>query len=130
MSEKVKQKKLTPRQNRALGALLVGSSQQDAAEVAGVSEQTIYRWMTKDETFSDELQRRSNQAVKDATRRLSTSLDMAVTVFQDTMQDESINQSLRLRAANYAASHALKLLEMSEVLERLESLEAALQDRQ
>lgn len=130
MSEKVKQKKLTPRQNRALGALLVGSTQQEAAAVGGVTEQTIYRWLTKDDTFSGELQQRSNEAVKDATRRLSTSLNMAVTVFQDTMQDENANQSLRLRAANYAATHALKLLEMSEVLTRLEALENALQQVQ
>ena len=130
MSEKVHQKKLTPRQNRALGALLVGASQQEAAGVAGVTEQTIYRWLSKDVTFSNDLARRSNEAVKDATRRLATSLNMAVDVFQATMLDESLSQSLRLRAANYAATHALKLLEMSEVLTRLETLENALQVKQ
>ena len=124
MSENVAPKKLSPRQNKALAVLLLGCTKQEAAAVAGVTPKTIERWTGENVAFHDELQRRSGQAVQDATRRLTGTLDMAVDVFREVMEDKETPASVRLRAGNYAATHALRLLEVSEVLRRLDELEA------
>ena len=56
--------------------------------------------------------------------RLAGTLDMAVDVFREIMQDKKAPTGVRLRAANYAATHALRVLEMAEVITRLDELEA------
>ena len=123
MSENVQQKRLTPRQQRAIGALLAGASHEDAAAAAGLKNtKTIQRWLDQ-EDFAGELHERSQQTVHEASRRLAGTLDMAVDTMREVMEDLAQPASVRLRAANYAATHALKLLEVSEVLRRLDALE-------
>jgi len=123
MSENVQQKKqLTPRQLRAVDALLSGATYQDAAKSAGVTDKTLSRWR-KQPAFDDELRRRGTVAVSDASRRLTGTLDNAVDVLREVMNDEEAPQSVRIRAARYILDAATKLLELSEVMERLEALE-------
>ena len=69
MSENVA-KRMTPRQRKALTALLAGARWKEAAAVAGVSERTVHRWREQ-EAFAFELQRLSAAAVKEAAIRLS-----------------------------------------------------------
>jgi len=123
MSQNVTDKKLTPRQQRAIGALLTGGTHQDAAAAAGLkNRRTIERWLEQ-EDFAGELHERSQETVHEASRRLAGTLDLAVNTFREIMNDMDQPASVRLRAANYAATHALKLLEVSEVLRRLDALE-------
>lgn len=127
MTENSSQKnKLTPRQNKALAVLVAGGTWQDAAAAAGVSETSVHRWGRQD-AFSEELQRLSRLCVQDATRRLSGQLDAAVGVMADIMLDEQQRASVRLRAANYVAMHALKLIETTDIMQRLDELEQRLQ---
>ena len=84
---------------------------------------------TPDDSFQAELDRRTNAAIVGATRRLAGTLDLSVDTFRRIMADDSANDGLRLRAANYAAQHAVKLLETSEILRRLESIEEILEDQ-
>lgn len=125
MSGNDSQKKLTARQRRALEALIVGMNQQDAAAAASVAPSTVARWKSEP-AFAAELQRQTTAGVNDATRRLAGTLDMAVNTFRRIMESPTANDSLKLRAANYAAAHAVKLLEVSEILQRLEAIEARL----
>ena len=125
MSRNVAKNKLTPRQQRAIVALLAGGTREDAAAAAGLkNRKTIERWLDQ-EAFATELQQRSQETVHEASTRLAGTLDMAVTTMREIMEDLGQPASVRLRAANYAATHALKLLEVSEVLRRLDELELA-----
>lgn len=127
MSENSQQKKLSPKQRRAIDALLSGMSKGEAAAAVGVNARTLSRWLNEDIAFFDELQQAGRAAVHDATRRLTATLDTAVSVFQGVMDNPGQEgASIKLRAANYAATHALKLIEVSDILERLAALESRL----
>jgi len=114
---------VSTKQYKAIIALLNGSTFTDAAAAAGVSRKTVERWRD-DEAFFSELQRLSDHTLKDATRRLVATLDTAIDVLQDAMQNpDKPHQRIRLRAANYALSHAPKFMELSDIIQRIEVLE-------
>jgi hypothetical protein len=109
-------------QRKAIEALLDGFTKQQAATAAGVQPATLSRWLA-DPEFRDVLTSLSDVALKDAAVRLKATLDTAVTVMRETMTDGDIHAGVRLRAADMAASHALKLLEVADLVERIEQLE-------
>jgi len=119
---------VTPKQNKAIFALLSGSTKTEAAAAAGIARRTIYRWLD-DEVFCEALRQRSDQTVKDATRRLIGSLDAALEVIQDVMENPNKKgQGLRLRAANMAMIHGKAFLEIGDFMERLEAIEARINE--
>ena len=126
MSKNVQSTKiLTPKQRRAVAALISGYNHQEAAAAASVAPKTIQRWL-RDDTFAAELERQTSGAVIDAARRLAGTLNMSIDVFQEIMGDDQASDTLRLRAANFAAQHALKWLETAEIMRRLEAIEQSI----
>lgn len=119
-------RKLSPAQQRAIGALLAGGNGEDAAAAAGVARRTIVRWNEQPE-FATELERCAGDAVGAATRRLALSLDSAIDTMHELMRDDTQPASVRLRAANYIVTHAQRLIEQHEILQRLDELEQRLQ---
>jgi hypothetical protein len=115
-------KSLTWKQKKALSSLLTGAKVKDAALVAGVAERTVYRWQTE-EAFALELHRRSTLATKDAARRLTTGLDDMLDVIMDIALDEEASRHVRLRAALGWIDRQYKVVELADVLERLDMLE-------
>ena len=99
---------------------------KDAAKAAGVEKRTIYRWLDNP-TFHDELTRRKSKAVDAASVRLAGSMSASVGVMQSIRDDKQAADSIRLRAANYLLGHALRYIEMQDVIERIEAIEARLQ---
>jgi ribonuclease HII len=124
MSENVS-KKLTTKQRKALDALLEGAKIKDAALVAGVATRTLQRWREQ-EAFAFELQRRSTQATKDAARRLTGNMDDMLDVLLELAIDKlgMVPYSVRVRAALGWIDRQAKLVEMADILARLEALEA------
>lgn len=123
MSENVQSKSaLTSRQVKSIDALMSGMNFAQAATAAGVNEKTLRRWRDE-EHFTSALQRRTNSIMGDATRRLTGSLDAAVETMREVMEDAKVAPGVRLRAADYIVSHAIKLVEINDVLLRLQALE-------
>lgn len=118
--------RLSAKQHKALEALLSGMTKGDAATSAGVTPRTLNRWLHEDVLFWDTLQQESRTAVFDATRRLTATLDTAVTVMASVMEDVSAPAAVRLRAAQVVTETAVKLIETSDILKRLEELETRL----
>lgn len=117
--------KLTSKQHKALRVLLAGGSGEDAASAANVTSRTINRWLDKP-AFHDELQRRKSAAIDAASVRLAGGMDKAIGVMLRIMDDKTAAPSIRLRAAHYYLSHALRYLELTDLLQRIEALEAKL----
>lgn len=118
--------KLSTKQRAAIDAMLSGANQSGAASAAGVTERTLHRWLTDNPAFGDELQRRSKLALHGAALRLAGALDQAVSVMSEIMHAPGPDANVRLRAANYMVTHAIRLLELSDFERRLSALEEQL----
>ena len=115
-------KRLTPKQRKAIDALLAGAKQKDAALAANVTYRTLARWHQQ-EAFASELQRRSTAATKDAALRLTGGLDAMLDVLLEVAQDEDAPRHVRVRAATAWLDRQLKVVELADVLERLDRRE-------
>ena len=119
------QEKLSTKQRSAIEALLRGDTYQQAAAAVGINEKTLKRWRSEP-LFSSTLQNESRTAVGDASRRLTASMDTAVTTIVEIMEGIGGYQKssgVRLRAAKIALDSAIRLNELNDIMERLEALE-------
>jgi hypothetical protein len=126
--KKSSQSPLRPNQKKALEALLQGQTKSTAATVAGVAPGTLSRWLTE-ENFRSALKAGGDEALETATVRLRAAVDAAVSVFYITMHDRNASPSIRLRAADATVTHALKLIELVDLMARMDELEALLRER-
>ena len=101
MSEIIK-----PQQHRFLVALLGATTTGAAIEAAQVNERTAYRWLA-DPVF------RSALSQAEAQRGLMSIAKTAVETLGSVMGDKSVHAGVRLRAADIALGHLLKLRELT-----------------
>lgn len=116
------QNELRANQQKAIEALLSGFNHKTAASAAGVTPRTLSQWK-REQPFIDVLQARSRDAVKDAARRLTGTMDLAVDVLTDVMTNGE-TETARLRAAQTVIDAGMRLFDAVDVLERLDALEA------
>jgi phage terminase small subunit len=114
------EEKLTPRQRRAIICLIQNVTVTAAAQESGVSEATLYRWLS-DSSFKIEFRKQRRmlfeRAVGLAQRASATAIATAVEIMQN-----SENDFARLAAARVV----LDLARASDVEERLTALEEQL----
>ncbi len=116
--------KLNTKQYRAIEAMLSGLSKQQAAQAAGVNARTVSRWIHEHVAFSDELTRLSKASVHNAARRLTGGLDKMLNVLIAVAEDETEPSSVRIRAALGWLNAQIRLVEQSEIVAKLDELEA------
>lgn len=117
--------KVRPEQRRAADILLAGGIKQKAAKAAGVSIRTIERWH-HDDAFADYLRAGAGKSLQTAAIRITSLLDLALQVFYESMTTPGQRQGIKLHAANYPITHALKLIEINDILQRLDAIEERL----
>ena len=116
----------TAKQLKALEALLEGANVQDAASAAGVNRKTVGRWLN-DPAFWTLYQVNSRRVLELAARRLTGKLDAAVELLGEVMDDTNAPAGVRLRAAAQVIDGSLRLLEVTDIQERLDALEKRLE---
>lgn len=116
---------LTGPQLAAIDAMLGGASHGDAAEAAGVTARTLRRWRSSP-AFRLELTKRSTESLDDVTRQLTAAAGEAAGVMRSVLNDEDAPPGTRLRAADLLLGHSSRLLELHNLLQRLDDLEARL----
>jgi hypothetical protein len=92
-----------------------------------VVKRTLSRWLNEEE-FTRELDTQKRLAIGAATARLVGTMDAAVTLIGDIlsgMGGPKKYHTIQLRAAKIALDSALKLIEINDIIKRLEALEAA-----
>jgi hypothetical protein len=119
MSENV----LSRNQQRAITALLESRSIGEAAETCRLSDKTLRRYLA-DPNFRETLSRFEMERLDLATRRLLALSELAITIFENSMCDENIAPSVRLRAAQSVLDYLLKIRELRSIEQRLTDLEA------
>lgn len=118
---------MTPKQQKALVALLTQPTKEKAATAAGITSKTLRSYMD-DPEFLAEYRKAFSDLVEDATRKVQQTLDPAVAVLREVMEDVSENGQVRVSAARSVLEYGLKMTEQTDILNRLQDLEAAMQE--
>jgi transposase len=114
------------RQERAIVALLSEPSIEAAAKTADVSDVTIWRWM-KQPAFRVKLRDARRAVVEGAIGRLQQTATEAVETLRRNLTCGT--PSVEVRAATAILDQATRAVELFDVVERLEQLEARLAAR-
>jgi hypothetical protein len=115
------------RQDRTIVALLAEPSIEAAAKTADVSDVTIWRWMKQPE-FRAKLRDARRAIVEGAIGRLQAAATEAVATLQRNLTCGTA--SVEVRAAATILDQAINAVELYDVVERVEQLEARLAARQ
>ena len=97
---------LTPKQNKALQALLTQPNKKAAAEVAGITTRTMTSYLA-DPNFQREYKKAFGQLVQDATRSAQQSLSPAISALRDIVEDDTEASSARIAAARSLLEYGL-----------------------
>jgi phage terminase small subunit len=115
---------LTPKKQKAIAALLTSWDTTQAAQAAGVSRETIYKWM-KEEPFKQALKEGAAVAMEGLSRSLVTLGDKAVKALSDALEGDSpLQAGARVRAADIVLSRLLALRELVDLEARITELES------
>ena len=117
---------LSDRQKRALPYLAVAPSVRSACRQAKIRTDTYYRWL-KEPHFVTALKKQQNDLVTDAMNCLRVNIGRAVSTLVDLLDSE--NDFLKRSVSNDIISHYLKYRELSEIEERLETVEKIVLER-
>lgn len=116
---------MTARQQKALAALLTTSSKEAAAKAAGISARSLRDYLA-DPEFQAEYKKAFGSMVEDATRQAQQALAPALSTLRSIVEDEDEDANARISAARAILSHGMKLIETTDILDRLTELEAAM----
>ena len=114
---------LTFRQQSALPIIAASPTIPQAARTAGIGESTLRRWLDDDD-FRAELVRLRQESAELARRELQGLMLRSVSVLAEAMDDP--DKAIRLRAARYAMSFAVRICETGKLNRDIQDLEDAL----
>jgi hypothetical protein len=114
--------KLSRLQDQAVAALLQHATIGRAAEAVGVNEKTLRRWLALPDFRRAYLDHR-RQVVDQAVALVQQMGGSAVLALGEALRHEDVNA--RVRAAKIVLDMGRKGVELDDVMERLEALEAA-----
>ena len=114
--------KLTPKQRKAISCLVDGGNFTRASLAAGVSTRTITRWRELPD-FDAALKHAGTRKIADATRQITGGLETAIDFLLTIIDNEDAPYSVRTRAALGLIDRQIRLVEETDILERLEALE-------
>lgn len=117
---------MTPKKQKALLALLTNPTKERAAEAAGITSKTLRGYLA-DPEFQAEYKKAFADLVEDATRKVQQTLEPAVAVLREIMEDATENGQVRVSAARSVLEYGLKMTEQTDILTRIQELEAAME---
>ena len=113
---------LTPRQRTAVAALLTTGEVTAAAQAAGVSRETLHRWL-KQPAFLEAVRAAEAEALDELSRSLVGLGREARATLAAAMQDPSAPWATRVRAADASLGRLLQLRELATLEARVAELE-------
>jgi transposase-like protein len=115
---------LTPRQRKAVEALLATGEVAAAAREVGVSRDTLYRWL-KQPLFVEAVRETEARALDELSRLLVRLGRTATATLAKAMSDPATPAATRVRAADVTLSRLLQLRELATLEARVQALEVA-----
>ncbi len=114
---------LTLQQESAVLALLSEHSVTKAAETVGISDRTLHRWL-EDADFAAALRKARRQAFGQSISLCQRYAPLAVNTLATVMADSSASTTSRVSAATSLLRFAREVLELDDLVGRIEALEA------
>ena len=108
---------LTAKQLKAIQAILTADTMENAAEEAGVTRNTLYRWL-RDDLFAQELNLAKRQIVRQGIMRLHQATRDAVKTLLEICRDVEAPASSRVAAAREILNNTLKSIELENIDDR------------
>lgn len=105
-----------------VSALIECGTIKGVSEKLGVQLKTLYSRMKK-EQFRELYNRAKSDLLKSATAKMQKYLVDACDVIADIMRDKETSQQVRLNASDCIIRNTIKLLEQTDIIERIEHLE-------
>jgi hypothetical protein len=115
---------LSPKQQRAVAALLSTGEVKAAAAEAGISRDTLHRWL-KQPLFVEAVRAAEAEALDELSRLLVRLGRTAVATIAKAMNDSTTPVATKIRAADVALGRLLQLRELAQLEGRMQALEAA-----
>ena len=116
------EKKLKPKQEAAILALLTARNVEEAASTAGVPPRTLHRWM-KEPIFDAGLREAKRAAFGQGTARLHQMCSAAASTLGKVMVDPKMPPATKVRAADSILNHTAKAIEIEDIEARVAELE-------
>src|SRR5689334_3017792 len=117
--------KFSRKMEQAVAALLTHRNTEEAARAVGIGVATLQRWQKRPE-FEAAYRKARRDAVSQTIGRLQQNSSAAGTILAKIMVDQNVAASTRVRAAECIINHALKGIELEDILERLSEIERLL----
>jgi hypothetical protein len=114
---------LTPKQHKAIAALLSAPTIRKAAEEAGVPERTLHEWL-KAPPFKTAYRGAQRESFKHAIALCQKYLPHAVQTLVKVMASDDAPESAKVSAASTLMKFGRESIELDDVVERVEKLEA------
>jgi len=113
---------LSPKQRKAIEALLITGEVSAAATEAGVSRVTLYRWL-RQPVFTAAVRAAEARALDELSRLLVRLGRSAATTLATAMNDPATPAATRVRAADVVLARLLQLRELATLDARVTELE-------
>jgi len=120
---------INAKQQNFIEAYLTSNSMKEAVKKCGIARKTAYNYLKENEV-KEEIQRRKKELMQDTTLFMQNNLQRASQVLMDIINDEKTPQSVKVQAVNSLFSNCQKLVENTDILERIEELEARADDQE
>lgn len=113
---------LTPRQHRAINALITAPDKKAAAELANVGYRSIIRWL-EDPIFITALNQAEGSLLGDAVRSLVSDMQKNQETIRSIRDDQLNPANVRLRAAAILDDSLLRWRDLTNFENRIQALE-------
>ncbi|WP_298030039.1 hypothetical protein [uncultured Dysosmobacter sp.] len=113
---------MTPKQTKALAALLTQPTRGQAAQAAGIGLTTLKRYL-EDSAFQAEYQKAVSELVEDAAAQARQSLNPALSCLREIVEDGDEPATARIQASRSLLEYGLRLVEVADIMKQLQELE-------
>jgi dsDNA-specific endonuclease/ATPase MutS2 len=113
---------LTGRKKKALEALLVCKTRQEAAAMAGIDRKTLWAYM-RDEEFKTAYNERFTELLQEATQQARQYISPALETLDEIRRNAEASDTARISASRSLLEYALELGRQTDFAARLEELE-------
>ena len=113
---------MTNKQTSFLKAMLEESTITKAAEKAGITRYTAYKFL-KDPIFQKELNSRRAECINDTVRYLQGKLAMCNETLVSIVENPNTSDQVKINAINAIYTNCKSMTETAEIITRLEQIE-------